>query len=1093
VPASDAAEELHELFQGVQKGPRPARRIREYEVQQALDHHDTFTELLGKNTLTGAQRVLRIYGIPPLATDEQRNRIVERARWEAQVLGRLGRIEGVLSADQPFSDERGIVLPLEHFQGISLSTWVERYGVDGQGKEKTGLLTRTDVWLRIAQTLDNVHRQGVVHRLLRPDVVLVEDKKRPTQVRITGFDLAKQMASDATIAYSTIHDDRLVNAAPEVIRFFSSAEPASDQFSLGAMLALLLTGKPLFENTRQLMAAQRLMRRLRDIAPRLPLSLDESVATMVALRPTERYSTLAEAIEAVRIGRESSPGTSPRSVAGASSAPRPPIDADNLQPGTRIGSDYEIISRLGQGGMAVVYAAHHLVSGRIRALKIAKPNETAEEALHGEYQALTSLKHPNIVEAIDLSKMVEGRLTLVLELIGSVPRTGQSPTSQTSLTLREWLVKNPSPAPTTQRRLAEDLIAGLDYLEQKSVTHKDLKPDNLLIADGRLTIIDFSLASMREDAPYGGTALYRDPATAHWTHGTDRFAAALCLFELYAGRHAFDGRVPEPGQAPSVDEQDIQPSGLAAFFRKALNPTPEKRFPSARAMREALLLALGDDASASLSVPPPTQVDGTTPLRTTGLPARAINALARCQVHSVGQLLALSEAQVRAIHAIGTKIANDIIALQNSLREQGIQASPSPIKQEPPLVPDLTDCPEPVDKLALRNPLRSSLVGHGLPTVGAVASLTRSELLAVPGIGRRKLTAVVEALHRFRAATEGGEGGSEGAHTLDRLWELASLPLTQNQRTVVERHIGITGAPETQAHIAADLGMAQPNVSLAVNEGLERLDMSALAGLTSDFDAVLDGFGGIVRLDEIGERFESEWPAGEVTGAGIVRLLVRVTAGRARLFEVDGSEQPLVARPSFDRDTVQAFAVEVLRLASQWPMVDPDSARRTLAGWLPDFDADPLALGVRICEDVKLTETGHLFIGPVDPKYSIAFVLEQAREAVALDDLRAQVHRVFGADTPFPEPVHLPALLDELGYKVEAGKVQPRVGGSIRAEEPLEADAPPAAMGADRSPEQVVRDSLKEAAASRGFRMLITPPETHADIGPSVAKALEGT
>src|SRR6478735_6511423 len=128
--------------------------------------------------------------------------------------------------------------------------------------------------------------------------------------------------------------------------------------------------------------------------------------------------------------------------------------------------------------------------------------------------------------------MVEGRLTLVMERVGGE-------------TLRQWMTLHPTSEPTALRRLAEDLLAGLDYLEQKSVTHKDLKPENLLVNDGRLTIIDFSLAGIPEDALYGGTALYRDPASARWTHATDRFAAALCLFELYAGRQAFDGRVPE--------------------------------------------------------------------------------------------------------------------------------------------------------------------------------------------------------------------------------------------------------------------------------------------------------------------------------------------------------------------------------------------------------------------------------------------------------------------------------------------------------------------------------------------------------------------
>jgi serine/threonine protein kinase len=1071
--SSLAERELLELFTGAQSGPRPVRRVREYEVVETLDHHETFTELLGRNTLSSAERVLRIYSIPPLATDAQRDRVTERARWEAQVLGRLGRSEGVLTADPPFSDEAGIVLPLEYFKGITLTTWVERYGPDARGKERADLRARTDLWIRIAATIEEVHRQGVVHRLLRPDVVLVEDRQDPTQIRVTGFDLAKQIAVDSTISFTSVTDDRLVYAAPEVVTAFSSAEPASDQFSLGAMLALILTGRSLFESTRQLMAARRLMRRVRDIAQRIPLRLDEAVAKMVELRPTDRFGSLGDAIEAVRVGRDPSSATQ----VVMTNLGHVPLDPDNVQPGTRIGADYEVVSRLGHGGMAVVYAARHLVSGRTRALKIARSDDAAEEALRGEYQVLAGLDHPNIVRVIDLTKMVEGRLTLVMERVSGV-------------TLRQWMTQQDSVESTVQRRLAEDLIAGLDYLEQKSVTHKDLKPDNLLVSDGHLTIIDFSLAAMPEDAPYGGTALYRDPASARWTHATDRFAAALCLFELYSGRHAYDGRVPEPGQAPLVGEDDIQPSGLCAFFRKALDPIPEKRFPSARAMRDALLVALGEDAVISPALPTPTQLDATTPLRLAGLSRRAINALARCQVHTIGELLALPATQIRALHAIGTKTSNDIVAFQEALVVRGIAAAdPSTAKAEPPLVADLCDSPEPVRKLPLSEALRSALAQAGLPTVGAVASLTRTELLQLSGIGRKKLSDVVEALHQFRGYTTGKD---DSAHTLDRLWELASRPLSDAHRIAVERSIGITGEAESQGQIADDLGKSQPQISFDLSKGFERLDLGVLADLTAALDAVIDGFGGIVRLDEIGQRFESEWPAGVVTGAGIVRLMVRLSLGRAHIFEVDGAEQPLIARPIFDRDTVKAFAAEVLRLAGQWPPVEPDTARRTLAGLLPQFESDPLALGVRLCEDVEITETGHLFIGPVDPKQSIAFVIDQTREPIALDNLERRVRRVFGPRTPYPDPANLLAILGDLDCRVQGQIVLPGRAGSIVAAPALEADDLPGHLGLERSPELVIRDMLKDASTSRGFRMLVTPPERHAEIGRSVAAALNG-
>lgn len=1069
--SAPAERELLQLFTGVQSGPKPVRRIREYEIVETFEHHDTFTELLGRNALSAVERVLRVYSIPPLATDTQRARVSERARWEAQVLGRIGRSDGILSADPPFADEAGIVLPLEHFKGLSLTTWIERYGPATTSKDRADLRARTDLWIRIAEALGEAHRQGVVHRLLRPEVILVEDKPDPQQIRVTGFDLAKQLNVDSTLCLTTVAEERVIYAAPEVVARFSDAEPASDQFSLGALLALLLTGKPLFESTRHLLVARRLLRRVRDMAQNIPLSLDEAVGRMVELRPTDRFPSLAGAISAVRVGRD----PQARLLPGFERPQR--LDADNLLPGTRVGTDYEILSLLGQGGLSIVYAARHLVSGRTRALKIAKDQPAAEDALLGEYQALTTLDHSNIVRVIDLTKMVEGRLTLVMERVGGE-------------TLRQWLLRNPTPEPATQRRLAEDLLAGLDYLEQKGVTHKDLKPDNLLVSDGRLIIIDFSLAAMPEDAPYGGTALYRDPTSTRWTHATDRYAAALCLFELYAGRHAFDGRVPEPGQDPLVSEDDIDPPGLAAYFRKALNPMQEQRFPSTRAMRDTLLLQLGDDSPELTSRPPPAKLDETTPLRLAGLPRRALTKLAGGQVHTIGELLALSAAQVHAIHAIGGKTAGDIVAFQEDLRGRGLVATTTATTHaETPLLADLCDSPEPVHKLPLSDALRSALVQAGLPTVGAVAALTSSQVAKLANIGRKKLSDVVEALHQFRTR---GAGGGEGPHTLDRIWEQASLSLTEGQRIAVERSVGLTRDPEPQSQIADDLGKWQPQISKDFTAGLEHLDLTPLADLNAALDTLVDGFGGIARLDDLGERFEQEWPGGIVNGPGMVRLLVRVSSGRAHLIEIDGADQPLVARPTFDKDTLRDFAQEVFHIAREWPPQDPETARRELARRLPWFDGDPLALGVRLCEDVRLAETGHLFITPVDAKQSIGFVLDRTRDPLALDDLERRVRQIFGAATPYPEKDHLLEVLGQLECRVQGQFVVPGRSGSIIADPALAADEVPTTLGSPRSPEDVVRDMLRDAASSaRGFRMMVTPPEAHAEIGRSIATALD--
>ena len=1067
-PSTEAA--LHRILTSEDTSPkrsRPARTIREYEVERALETHDSCKELLAKNTLSGDRRVLRIYNVPPLASEEERDRIHKRARWEAQVLGRLGKCEGILAADPPFADEAGIVLPLEYFESVTLATWVTRYALT----KKADLKARVGLWLEIAAAIAEAHDQGVVHRLLRPEVILVEDKPQPGAVRVTGFDLAKQLATDSTIGFTTLGDERLRFAAPEVVTAFSTAEPASDQFGLGALLALLVAGRPLFESTRELLASRRLVVRLRDIASSAPLRLEEAVSRMLALRPTERFPTLEEACAAVRSVREPVAPTLPVVT------PSKPASPEELGEGARIGPDYEVVKLLGHGGMAVVYAAKHLPTGRTRALKIARDNAAAEEALRGEFQTLSGLDHPNIVRVLDFSNMVEKRLTLVMERVG-----GEN--------LRHRLTREPPLDPSTRRRYAEDLLGALDYLEQKAITHKDLKPDNLLVGDGGLTVIDFSLAQMPADAAYGGTALYRDPSRPTWTHATDRFSAALCLFELYAGRHAFDGKVPEPGQSPVVRPEDIDPSGLAAFFQKALHPVIEHRFPSAKAMRDALLLALGASVEVDASGAVPERIDASTSLRATPLSPRAVNQLARAGVSTTGDLLGLSEGQVRALSNLGEKTIRDILAFATELRARGVSAAASPLHSEPPIVPALVDNPEPLERLSLTAAIRRALDDAKLSTIGAVARQSRRQLGALDGIGPGRLTQLVKALHKV---LEHGSASSP-VRGLDDVWEQAAQPLNEAQRVAVDRFIGVTQEPEAQGDIARDLGRHASTVSVNGTEGLTRIVDAALADVLDAIEQLLDAQGGLALLDVVGARLEDQWLPGAVRGAGLVRLITKTHNTRVQAFTVDGVDGAIVARPAFDKAGVRAFVSEVQRLASQWPPIESESARRTLAAALPEYQGDPLQLATRLCSDVDFTEAGQLFLHPLDPFQSIGFVLERERDGLPLDDLALRVRQVFGERCPFPEPDHLLAVLRRLDFQVQDGRiVAARVdrAPSVDAPAALTPDQPPPPLGG-RPPEVELRDRLREAATSRGFRMLITPPEQHAEIGRSVATALGG-
>jgi hypothetical protein len=215
-----------------------------------------------------------------------------------------------------------------------------------------------------------------------------------------------------------------------------------------------------------------------------------------------------------------------------------------------------------------------------------------------------------------------------------------------------------------------------------------------------------------------------------------------------------------------------------------------------------------------------------------------------------------------------------------------------------------------------------------------------------------------------------------------------------------------------------------------------------------------------------------------------------MSTGRFHLLDIDGVEAPILARPAYDRPTLRAFWAEAIRLASQWPPVDPVSARRALAALLPGYELDALSLAVQLCSDIETTDTGHLFIGPLDPKLTLAFVLERERDPLTFSDLEVRVRRVFGERCAFPELDHLLALLRDLDVQVQGERIVPGRTHSVVAAAPILADALPAVLSAERSAEEAVRDLLRDAARSRGFRMLVTPPERHADIGPSVARSL---
>ena len=280
----------------------------------------------------------------------------------------------------------------------------------------------------------------------------------------------------------------------------------------------------------------------------------------------------------------------------------PPLPEASEPPlrGRVIGS-YVIEDVLGRGGMGVVYRAHRGEGGPTVALKVLLPREdldaAAEELFLREIEVTRALRHPNIVALLDIGRH-DGRMYFALEYCA-----GGS--SERLRLLRGGRL----PLPTVLR-IALGAAEGLAAAHEAGFVHRDLKPDNVLLAgDGTARIADFGLAkSFQQTGLSGMTATGAVAGTFHFMPReqltayrqvrpvSDVWSLAATLYFLLTGEYARDfesshdplavilrgGTVPLRQRDPSVPEQ------FACVIDKALADEPEARYGDARALAEAL-------------------------------------------------------------------------------------------------------------------------------------------------------------------------------------------------------------------------------------------------------------------------------------------------------------------------------------------------------------------------------------------------------------------------------------------------------------------------------------------------------------------------
>ncbi|MEE2830505.1 MAG: serine/threonine-protein kinase, partial [Myxococcota bacterium] len=271
---------------------------------------------------------------------------------------------------------------------------------------------------------------------------------------------------------------------------------------------------------------------------------------------------------------------------------------------------YEVLEKIGEGGMATVYRGRHTTLDRTVAIKVLHPHLSSSEKnrtrFAREAKAIESLRHQNILRIFDYSGPDSDRCFIVTELIHGP-------------TLRQLLDEVGAMMAEPAALVAHDLCRALQIAHGKRIIHRDLKPENIMLTlDGEVKLMDFGIARLADDIQVTmtgalvGSPAYMSPEQATSQpvdHRSDIFALGTVLYRMVTGSLPFQGSNPSIVLKNIIegtfdDPLDRVPSlspQLAAIIGRCLALEPTERFETAEELRVALegfLRDLGIEATA---------------------------------------------------------------------------------------------------------------------------------------------------------------------------------------------------------------------------------------------------------------------------------------------------------------------------------------------------------------------------------------------------------------------------------------------------------------------------------------------------------------
>ena len=271
------------------------------------------------------------------------------------------------------------------------------------------------------------------------------------------------------------------------------------------------------------------------------------------------------------------------------------------QPGTLIEGKYEILGKIREGGMGTIYKVRHKLLDEVRVVKVMRPEMIGDAELQGRFveeaKTATRLKHPHICTIHDFALDDDGTAYLVMEFIEGV-------------NLADLMVSGQPPNLSLSLEIAHQALLALSYLHRRSIVHRDIAPDNLMLThdeDGRpqVKLIDLGIAKtgdrdqkMTSTGVFLGKLKYASPELfgallpGEKIDGrSDLYSLGVVLYELLTGTRPIVGEAPAellrahlflpPKPFEETDPEGRVPPEVRAVILKALQKNREDRFASA--------------------------------------------------------------------------------------------------------------------------------------------------------------------------------------------------------------------------------------------------------------------------------------------------------------------------------------------------------------------------------------------------------------------------------------------------------------------------------------------------------------------------------